>query len=217
MRYVKWTLIVLIVGTFAAFLHYTLPKRDIVRVTGTEIQRINVGWNGIFYANRMRNAQGDLIGTDVRLINTVTPSGRTRVFRNEDTGFWPPYFKFDSADLQTQAQDFVSSEANPRWIAVRYYGWRNRLLTIYPNATSMRPVESPDVTLIPYFNIVFLTLLAAVFFWLWRKWVNFRERRIDPVLEDAADTFDELDARADEARGRVSGWWRRVTGREKSK
>lgn len=208
MRYVKWTLIALIVGTFAAFLHYTLPRQDIVRVTGTEIQRINVGWNGIFYANRMRDAQGNLIGTDVRLINTVGPNGRTRVFRNEDTGFWPPYFKFDSADLQTQAQDFVSTAENPRWVAVRHYGWRNRFFTIYPNAVSMRPVDSPDVTLIPWFNIVFLTLLAAFFFWVWRKWVNFRERRIDPALDDAAEAWDRIDERADEARGRIGRWWR---------
>lgn len=208
MRYVKWTLIVLIVGTFAAFLHYTLPRQDIVRVTGTEIQRINVGWNGIFYANRMRDAQGNLIGTDVRLINTVGANGRTRVFRNEDTGFWPPYFKFDSADLQTQAQDYVSSAENPRWVAVRHYGWRNRFFTIYPNAVSMRQVDGPEVTLIPWFNIVFLTLLAAFFFWLWRKWVDFRESRIEPVLEDAADTWDRIDDRADEARGRLARWWR---------
>lgn len=208
MRYVKWTLIVLVVGTFAAFLHYTLPRQDIVRVTGTEIQRINVGWNGIFYANRMRDAQGNLIGTDVRLINTVGPNGRTRVFRNEDTGFWPPYFKFDSADLQTQAQDFVSSADNPRWVAVRHYGWRNRFFTIYPNAVSMRPVAGPEVTLIPWFNIVFLTLLAAFFFWLWRKWVNFRESRIEPALDDAAEAWDRIDERADEAKGRFRRWWR---------
>jgi hypothetical protein len=208
MRYVKWTLIALIVGTFAAFLHYTLPRQEVVRVTGTEIQRINVGWNGIFYANRMRDAQGNLIGTDVRLINTVGQNGRTRVFRNEDTGFWPPYFKFDSADLQTLAQDFVSTAENPRWAVVRYYGWRNRLFTIYPNAVSARQVADPGVTLVPWFNIVFLTLLAAFFFWVWRKWVNFRERRIDPVLDDAAETWDRIDDRADEARGRIGRWWR---------
>ena len=214
MKYVKWTLIGLIVGTFAAFLHYTLPQRDIVRINSIEIQRINVGANGIFYANRMRNAQGDVIGTDVRLINTVTDSGKTRVYRNEDTGFWPPYFKFDSADLQTEAADLVSTPEAPKWVAVRHYGWRSNLLSIYPNATSFKRVDSPDVQLIPWFNIVFLTLLAAFLFWLWRKWVNFRERRIDPVLEDAADTFDRIDASTDEARGKFERWWAKATGRK---
>jgi hypothetical protein len=208
MRYVKWTLIALIVGAFAAFLHYNLPKQMIVRVTGTEIQRINVGWNGIFYANRMRDAQGNLIGTDVRLINTVRPNERTRVFRNEDTGFWPPYFKFNSADLQTRAQDFVSSAENPRWAVMRYYGWRSQLFSIYPNAVSIRPADGPDMRLIPWFNIVFLTLLAGFFLWIWRLWVNFRERRIDPVIDDAAETWDRIDDRADEARGRLTRWWR---------
>jgi hypothetical protein len=213
MRYVKWTFIVLIVGGFAAFLHYTLPQRDIVRITGTEIQRINVGWNGIFYANRMRNAQGELIGTDVRIINTRTQTERPRVYRNEDTGFWPPYFKFDSADLQTVAQDLLSTSAAPQWVVVRHYGWRSNLLSIYPNAVSIRPIDDPNVTLIPWFNIVFLTLLAAFFFWIWRKWVGFRERRIEPVLDDAAETWDRIDDRADAARGRIRRWWDGVTGK----
>ena len=208
MRYVKWIVLALVVGIFAAFLHYTLPQRDIVRITGTDIQRINVGWNGIFYATRMRNAQGDLIGTDVLLIRAITPNGKTRVYRNEDTGFWPPYFKFDSADLQTEAEDLVSTADAPRWAIVRHYGWRNRLITIYPNATSIRPVSSPDVTLIPWFNIIFLTLLAAFLFWLWRRLVAFRERRIDPVI-------DEIEDASDVARSRVNRFWHRLTKRSR--
>ena len=208
MRYAKWIVLALVVGIFAAFLHYTLPQRDIVRITGTDIQRINVGWNGIFYATRMRNAQGDLIGTDVLLIRAITPNGKTRVYRNEDTGFWPPYFKFDSADLQTEAEDLVSTADAPRWAIVRHYGWRNRLITIYPNATSIRPVSSPDVTLIPWFNIIFLTLLAAFLFWLWRRLVAFRERRIDPVI-------DEIEDASDVARSRVSRFWHRLTKRSR--
>lgn len=208
MRYVKWIVLALVVGIFAAFLHYTLPQRDIVRITGTDIQRINVGWNGIFYATRMRNAQGDLIGTDVLLIRAITPNGKTRVYRNEDTGFWPPYFKFDSADLQTEAEDLVSTADAPRWAIVRHYGWRNRLITIYPNATSIRQVSSPDVTLIPWFNIIFLTLLAAFLFWLWRRLVAFRERRIDPVI-------DEIEDASDVARSRVNRFWHRLTKRSR--
>jgi len=214
-QYVKWTLLGLTVTVFAAFLHYTLPQRDIVRITGTDIQRINVGMNGLFYATRTRNAQGELVGTDVLLIRTISPEGRTRVYRNEDTGIWPPYFKFRSADLQTEAEDLVSTAEAPRWAVVRHYGWRNRLITIYPNAVSIRPIDDPATTLIPWFNIVFLTVLAGFFFWLWRRWVAFREARIDPVIDDAADRFDELDARADEARSSLTRWWRRVTGRDR--
>jgi hypothetical protein len=91
---------------------------------------------------------------------------------------------------------------------MRYYGWRSQLFSIYPNAVSIRPADGPDMRLIPWFNIVFLTLLAGFFLWIWRLWVNFRERRIDPVIDDAAETWDRIDDRADEARGRLSRWWR---------
>lgn len=208
MRYVKWTLIVVVVGIFAAFLHYTLPKRDVIRITGTDVQRINVGWNGLFYATRMRNAEGNLIGTDVLLIRTVRPNGNTRVFRNENTGFWPPYFKFDHADLQTIAEDLVSTSENPKWAVLRYYGWRNRFFEIYPNAVGLRQVADPNLTLVPWFNIVFLTLLAGFFFWLWRKWVGFRRRRIDPVIDDIEDASDI-------ARSRARRFWDRVNGKGK--
>jgi hypothetical protein len=206
MRYVKWTLLILIVLFVGLFLQYNLPRHDIVRITGTDMQRINVGWNGLFYANRMRDAQGNLIGTDVRLINTVRANGKTKVYRNEDTDFWPPYLKFDSADLQTKAQDFVSTAENPRWVAMRFYGWRNRFFTIYPNATSVWLVSGPDATIIPWFNIIFFILLAALILWIWRVWRNFRESRIDPLIDEIEDSA--LDARA-----RSRGWWRRITGR----
>ncbi len=206
MRYVKWTFLALIVLGAGLFLQYNLPRHDIVSIRGTDMQRINVGWNGMFYATRMRNAQGDLIGTDVRLINTVRPNGKTRVYRNEDTGFWPPYFKFDSADLQTKAQDFESTADNPRWVAVRYYGWRSGFFTIYPNATSIWVVSGPDARIIPWFNIIFFILLAALILWLWRLWRNFREARIDPLLDEIEDT-------AEDAKARGRGLWRRLTGR----
>ncbi|HEX9856877.1 MAG TPA: DUF1523 family protein, partial [Paracoccaceae bacterium] len=47
-RYVKWgfriTLLLLVVG----FLHYTLPQRDIVRITGTYNRLTTVGENWMF-------------------------------------------------------------------------------------------------------------------------------------------------------------------------
>ena len=138
---------------------------------------------------------------------TIKPNGAPLVFRNEDTGWgWPPYFKFDTADLQTQARNLVSTEAEPQWVAVRHYGWRNQLFSIFPNATSVQIVESPDVRLIPWFNIVFLTILTIIALTIWRLWRNFREARIDPV-------FDEIDETADEARGWVSRQFNRLRGR----
>ena len=96
-------------------------------------------------------------------INTTDADGTKRVYRNEDTGVgWPPYFKFDSADLQADAQAVISTRAEPQWVAVRHYGWRSTLISIYPNATSLKPVAGPDVTLIPWFNIIVLVGMLAL-------------------------------------------------------
>ncbi|MBT8457505.1 MAG: DUF1523 family protein, partial [Alphaproteobacteria bacterium] len=138
---------------------------------------------------------------------TIQANGKPMVYRNEDTGWgWPPYFKFDTANLQTEAADAISPRDAPEWYAVRHYGWRSELLSAFPNAVSMRPVSGPDEFLVPWFNIVFLTILAGFFFWVWRMWVRFRERRIDPVLED-------IDEASDAASARAKGLWRRITGR----
>ena len=140
-------------------------------------------------------------------IETVRPNGKPIVYRNEDTGWgWPPYFKFDTANLQAEAADSVSTRESPNWVAIRHYGWRNEWFSIFPNAVSLREVEGPEVTLIPWFNIVFLTFLAGFILWLWTRWRRFREKRIDPVLED-------IDEATDEAQARARGWWRRISGR----
>lgn len=190
LRIIFLAVIVLIVG---AFLHYTLPQRDIVRVTDTEIIRQDFS-----ALNRFFYARGDMGGTerenrDLRLINTVHADGQVRVYRNEDTGFgWPPYFKLDSSDLQAEASNFVSTAAEPRWVAITHYGWRSRLLTTYPNAVSFREVSGPDATLIPWFNIVILVLLAGLVFAIWRMWERFVDRVIDPSRDAVAVRWAKL-------------------------
>ncbi len=136
----------------ALFLNYYLPSREIVRIVGTEVVR----------NEDRRDPSGIPEIRDMRLINAVDARGRAVVFRNQDTGWgWPPYFKFNSADLSARAGDTVSTEASPRWMVVTSYGWRINLLTRFPNAVAIRPADSQDETLIPWFNIVFLVLLAA--------------------------------------------------------
>jgi hypothetical protein len=161
LRIFKLTLLLILVLIVGAWLHYNLPDRDIVRITGTEVIRVDTsGWNGVFYAGPDGgNALSE--SRDVRFINAVDENRRARVYRNQDTGFWPPYLKFDSGNLQAEANDY-DSDVDQEWVAVRHYGWRFEFLSIYPNALSIRPVEGPDVTLIPWFNIVFLTVLAAI-------------------------------------------------------
>jgi hypothetical protein len=211
MRYAKWTLAALVALLIFSFLHYTLPQRDIVRIVATENRRIDFGENSIFWAAPdVGTAPGAT--RDVFFIQTVRPNGRAMVYRNEDTGWgWPPYFKINSHNLQTQAANLISTTEAPKWVAMRHYGWRNEVFTIFPNAVSVRQVEGPDVRLVPWLNIVILTVLAAMGLLLWRMWAQFRERTIDPALGRAGDAWDRVDERADAARGRFGRWrdsWR---------
>lgn len=207
MAYVRWTIRIVILVLLGSILHYTLPQRDIVRVVNTEVRRVDFGVNSIFWAN---SGAGDAVTTanrDILFIETIQPNGKVIVYRNEDTGWgWPPYFKFDTADLQAEARNLVSTEANPQWVALRHYGWRNTWLSIFPNALSVKPVAGPDVRLIPWFNIVFLTVFGVLLITIWRLWRNFRQRRIDPVLED-------IDEAGDAARGKLSSLFGRLFGR----
>ncbi|SDE33282.1 DUF1523 family protein [Limimaricola pyoseonensis] len=184
MRWLKWAFwgsLLLLVG---ALLHYNLPKRDVVYITGVEIKLERIDPNSVFWASSENNAATGPVERDVRFIDTVQADGGVKVFRNEDTGGgWPPYFKFDSANLQAEARNLVSTAADPQWVALRHYGWRIPFLSIYPNALSVTPVAGPDVRLIPWFNIVVLTLLVAV---VWGVGVRLRRwsaRHLSPWLD----------------------------------
>jgi hypothetical protein len=216
MRYVVWTIRIVLALLGFGFFHYTLPQRDIVRIVETEIRRIDFGENSIFWAAPdTGNATTAGSSRDVRFINTVRPNGDVMVYRNEDTGWgWPPYFKLDSSNLQTEAADLVSTQANPQWVVMTHYGWRTEFLSAFPNAVAVRPVDSPDVRLIPWFNIIFLTVLAAFVLWLWRLWDRFKERRIEPIVDDITIAIDHADRQADSLKERFWAWIGRRTGRK---
>ena len=211
MRYVKWafwgTLLVLILG----FAHYTLPQHDIVRVVGTNTQRMDLGENSWFFAAPDVGTNAATSGSrDVKFIQTIKQDGGPMVYRNEDTGWgWPPYFKVNSFDVQAEASDLTSTEAAPKWVAITHYGWRNQLFTIFPNAVSIKAVAGPDVRIIPYFNIVFFAVVAFLLFMARRMWLQFRERMIDPAMDEMSNTLDAVDARADAARDSAAGVWGR--------
>ncbi|MGF1658435.1 MAG: DUF1523 family protein [Rubrimonas sp.] len=138
----------------AALVWWSAPSHSVVRILDTDVVRMNV---------ETTNAQGDSVTRtrDVRFINAVTPSGRPAVFRNEDTGWgWPPYFKFDSANLSAAASNLASTEAEPRWVVLTHYGLRLTWFSMFPNALGVSPAEGPDQTAIPWIRIVALAALA---------------------------------------------------------
>ncbi len=225
MRHVKLTLKVLAFVLVGALLHYVLPQHDVVRVTSTEVIRMDfTKFNRFFFAQADSGNQ-EFATRDIRLINTVRrktllfgfirrEAESVMVYRNEDTGWiWPPYFKFDSSDLQAEASANVSTEENPKWVVLTHYGWRNRFFTVYPNAVGIKPVSGPDVTIIPWFNIFFFAFLAIAWLFIRAMWRQFRERSIDPALESAGDKWEQVDERASAAKGRFTRWL--ATWREK--
>ncbi len=209
-RYFKWGFRIVLILTVGGMLHYTLPQRDIVRITGTYNRLTTVGENSFFYATPDAGTGESTVTRDIRFIEAVRPNGRVIVFRNEDTGWvWPPYFKYDSSNLQAEASNLKSPADAPVWVAVTHYGWRISWMSIYPNAVRLRVVDGPDTSLFPWVNIVILTALAFLLFMVRRMWLQFRERMIDPALEDMSDALARADARADAARANARTSWGR--------
>ncbi len=225
MRYVKITFRVLVVLIVGSFLHYVLPQHDLAKITSTEIIRTDLsGWNRIFYA-QADSGSAELATRDVRLINTQRQkawflgffprdAAGVMVYRNEDSGWiWPPYFKFDSADLQAEAAANISPPGQERWVVITHYGWRNRFLSIYPNAVGIRAIDGPDVRIIPWFNIFFFVFLGLAALFIRAAWMQFRERMMDPALEKAGDRWDEIEAGAAEKRSRLRRWFAGLGGK----
>ncbi len=148
MRILAYVLAAAIAVAFALFLNYNLPNTEVVQLTGTDVKRMD------------RDGRPETTATrDVRYINAVNRDGKIRVFRNEDTGWgWPPYFKFDSADMTAQVQAILKSPEET-WVLVRYYGWRMNLFSLFPNAVHLKVVDK-DYRHVPWFNILFIVLLA---------------------------------------------------------
>ena len=208
MRFIKWFLGILLALFVLAFLHYTLPQTDIVRIVGTENRRIDFGENSWFWA-------APDVGTaatgsrDVFFINAVYPDGDTMEYRNEDTGWgWPPYFKMNNSSLQTEAKDLISTKEKPIWVAVTHYGWRLPILSIYPNAVSVREATGPDEQIIPYVPIVVIAFLIFIVVMIRRMWAQFWERSVEPMAAEVGETWDGVEARATGVFGRIKAWFK---------
>ncbi len=179
MRTLRIVARIVIVAIYVVFLNYTLPSIDMVTIVGTEVVRTDVGNRSFFWSSTGDST--DAAGNrDIRFINTAFEDGTPRVFRNEDTGWgWPPYFKFDSGDLQGAAQ--LSTQKR---VAVRHYGWRSTFLSIYPNAVSLWEVENPADDPVNWIGIIGYVLAALLAVMVWRLWTMFKLR--------VSDRFDWL-------------------------
>jgi hypothetical protein len=207
---IKWGLIALVLVILGLFLHYTLPQRDVVQVINTYNRVTQIGGNWMFYSIEDTGTGAETSTTrDIRFIDAVYEGGSTMTYRNEDTGwFWPPYFKWDSSTLQAEATNATRTPG--QWVAITHYGWRLPIFSIFPNAVSIRPVEGPDVTLIPWVNIFIFVVLIFLIVMIRKMWLQFRERMVDPALADAGEAWDSVEARAENARKGARGFFGRI-------
>ncbi len=178
---IKRTLVISIVLILAFFVHYTLPRNEVVRIVGATERLETFGINRFFYAGIPGGLEAGE-SRDVRYIDTARPSGEARVYRNEDTGFWPPFLKFDAADLQARARDKVSSGEDPKWVRVRYYGIRSQLFTIFPNALNIQPVDGPEDTAVPWTRMISFIAILGFGAWLWLRLRLYGTERVEPFL-----------------------------------
>lgn len=213
MRNVRRFFRILLFVIAGLYLHYTLPQHDVARITGVSdrLERLS-GFQRIFY-NQVDLGAEEGAMRDLRLINTVRQKtylfGLIRrgegvmVYRNEDTGVYPPYFKFDSSDLEAEATALVGKE--DQWVVITHYGWRIRWQSIYPNAVAIKLVDGPEHRPFPWFNLLFFVFLIVGFFMLRAMWRQFLERTVDPAVEGLEDGYDRR-------KSRVQKWldtWRR--------
>ncbi len=198
-RVFVWSLRIVPVLAVAAFLHFYLPGKDVVRIVDTDVKRMDVVSKNFV----KEDATARVTRTrDVRFINAAWPNGKPRVYRNEETDWgFPWYFKFDSGNLQTLAQDLRSTKADPTWVVITHYGWRIELFSMFPNAVEIEPAAGPDVFPIPWFNIGFFALLGLLAIYLWRlyrrfvvtKWLPFMERlELDERFDNASNGFAQV-------------------------
>jgi hypothetical protein len=219
MRKIKMTFRIIVFLLIGGVLHYALPQHDVVRVVNTYQERQDLNdWTRIFWASP-DDQSATLINRDVQFIQTVKrrtmllgfiqrDATEVMVYRNEDTGWgWPFYFKFDTANLQTEADDLSSTAQDPQWAVMTHYGWRNEYFSAFPNAVAIRPIDNPNVTIIPWFNIFFFIALMAAILFIRAMWLQFRERSVDPLLDAAEHQFDEMQAEVSEQKGKISRWF----------
>ena len=162
LKKIKIGVAVLLLAILFLFFHYNLPRTSVVQISGTDTKRVDKAVGGELIDKSKDTAEKKTTRTqDVRFINSVTRKGKPMVFRNEDTGWgWPPYFKFNSADLTAKAQAFGTDPDKP-WVLVKYYGWRVTMFSMFPNVLKLKAVDK-DYTHLPLFNIVFFILLSTL-------------------------------------------------------
>jgi hypothetical protein len=97
-------------------------------------------WGPDSWDVQISGVTGDGRDVQYRIETVYTNTADTLIFRNEDAGFTPPYFKFASADLQSIASR-ITRECPQEPVTMHGYGMRISFLDMFPNVTS---IDAPE-------------------------------------------------------------------------
>ena len=149
----KTLVICLVFAVFAlagsVWLHYELPRIAVVKMTGVDSKRAE--------SIITRSVNTTEKAPDVFFFFVEHENKQAAVYRNEDTGWgWPPYFKFNAADLQAKAQGLIGQK-----VRIKYYGWRNKLWGLFPNVLDVEEAGS-DPAMYSKTRIFFFSLWGVL-------------------------------------------------------
>lgn len=104
-------------------------------------------WGPDSWEVQITGVTGDGRNVQYRIETVYTDTADTLIFSNADAGFMPPFFKFDSANLQALASR-ITQECSGVSVTVHGYSLRIPFLDMFPNATSIdapqRCIEAPS-------------------------------------------------------------------------
>ena len=123
----KFIIVALVVVALGGLWTYAGPATVDVKIIDTEVKRVGMG---------------DTSKDQYRIDTLRISDGSTLVFRNVDAAIFPPYMKWDSADLQTTARTYANRDGTGPTVRIKYYGWRVKLFSVFPNATSLWVIET---------------------------------------------------------------------------
>jgi hypothetical protein len=115
-------------------------KLGIVIVVVVVVGFLYLRWGPKSWEVQITGATGDGRDVQYRIETVEAGTSDTLIFKNSDAGFTPPYFKFDSARLQSIARR-VGQECPKESVQINGYGLRIPWLSMFPNATS---IDAPE-------------------------------------------------------------------------
>ena len=151
------------------WLHYLLPRKAVVEISGVESKRSE----GVSLSGTTSQPNA----LDVYLV-FAKEEGVAVVFKNIDTGWGlPPYFKFNAAELQAEAQNLAGKN-----VLVKYYGWRFKLTGTFPNILEVTPA-GPETSTGSWTRYIVFTLWGILLVFVFPRYYRLFIRPEEPEEE----------------------------------